>query len=180
MRSLKLLPAWSAKFKSAINWQRVHSLGYLIESTNDGLYGVNSERLARFFGRNKSYPALDPARFQEVEGTEFVTISFLTDKSSTIPMQAIIEVAGGKVLSRFVQKEQIGVLSRHVLPQIPKIARNRRTSEYLCRLPCSCTRLHPENNCGPTMISSKQRQAATKGFLESFRPRGQQLSNLTP
>ena len=37
----KTPPAWSAKFKSTINLQRVHSLGYVIVSTNDGLYAVN-------------------------------------------------------------------------------------------------------------------------------------------
>src|SRR3954466_5298006 len=86
----KKAPAWSAKFKNAINWQRVHALGYLIVSTNDGLYGVNPSD-GKILWENKSYPALSPDNFQEVEGTEFVTISFLTDKSSTIPMQAIIE-----------------------------------------------------------------------------------------
>src|SRR5436190_8810018 len=108
----KTPPAWSAKFKSPVNWQRVHSLGYLIVSTNDGLYGVNPSD-GKIIWENKNFPALNSDNFQEVEGTEFVTVAFLTDKSSTIPMQAIIEVVGGKVLFDS-QKEQIGVLSRHV------------------------------------------------------------------
>src|SRR5687767_8692091 len=86
----KTAPAWSAKFKSPINWQRVHSLGYIIVSTNDGLYGVNPND-GKTLWENKSFPALNSSNFQEVPGTEFVTVSFLTDKSSTIPMQAIIE-----------------------------------------------------------------------------------------
>src|SRR5438128_2060940 len=110
----KTAPAWSAKFRSAVNWQRIHSLGYLIVSTNDGLYGV-SPADGKVLWENKDFPALDPANFQEVQGTEFATISFLTEKSSTIPMQAILEVVGGKVLFDS-RKEKIGVLSRHVLP----------------------------------------------------------------
>ena len=111
--------AWSAKFKSPINWQRVHSLGYLIVSTNDGLYGVNPTD-GNILWENKNFPALTPATFEEVTGTEFVTIAYKTDNSSTIPMQAIIEVASGKVL--FDSKtENIGVLSRHVLPASGKL-----------------------------------------------------------
>jgi hypothetical protein len=110
----KTAPAWSAKFKSAINWQRVHSLGYLVVSTNDGLYGVNPAD-GKILWENKTYPALDPAMMQEVEGTEFLAISYKADPNAKIPMQAIIEVSGGKVLFDS-QKEGIGVLSRHVLP----------------------------------------------------------------
>src|SRR5687768_1061509 len=87
----KTAPAWSAKFKNAVNWQRVHSLGYLIVSTNDGIYGVNPND-GKVLWENKNFPAISSDNFQEVEGTEFITISYLTDKSSTIPMQAIIEV----------------------------------------------------------------------------------------
>jgi outer membrane protein assembly factor BamB len=115
----KLPSSWSAKFKSPINWQRVHSLGYLIVSNNDGLYGVNPTD-GKILWENKSFPALNPANFEEVAGTEFVTIAYKTDNSSTIPMQAIIEVVSGKVLFDS-QKESIGVLSRHVLPSAGKL-----------------------------------------------------------
>lgn len=111
--------AWSAKFKSPINWQRVHSLGYLIVSTNDALYGVNPMD-GKILWENKTFPALNPATFDEVTGTEFVTIAYKTDNSSSIPMQAIIEVASGKVLFDS-KKESIGVLSRHVLPASGKL-----------------------------------------------------------
>lgn len=110
----KTPPAWSTKFRSAINWQRVHSLGYLIVSTNDALYGVNPSD-GKINWENKTYAALDPSMIEEIEGTEFITISYKTDQNSTIPLQAIMEVIGGKVLFDS-QKESIGVLSRHVLP----------------------------------------------------------------
>src|SRR5260221_24183 len=110
----KTSPAWSAKFKSAINWQRVHSLGYIIVSTNDGLYGVNPAD-GKIIWENKTYAALDPAMMQEVESTEFLSISYKMDPNSTLPLQAIIEVAHGTVLFDS-KKESIGVLSRHVLP----------------------------------------------------------------
>jgi outer membrane protein assembly factor BamB len=112
-------PAWSAKFNSAINWQRIHSLGYIIVSTNDGLYAVNPAD-GKVMWENKSYPALDPSMMQEVEGTEFLTVSYKQDQKSTIPLQAIIEVTKGKVLFDS-QKEGIGVLSRHVLPRSGKL-----------------------------------------------------------
>src|SRR5687767_10818355 len=107
--------AWSAKFGSSINWQRVHSLGYLIVSTNDGLYGVNPND-GKIIWENKSFAALNPEYYQEVDGTEFLTIAYKTESTSKIPMQAIINVGDGKVLFDS-QKEQIGVLSRHVLPE---------------------------------------------------------------
>jgi hypothetical protein len=115
----KLPPTWSAKFKNPINWQRVHSLGYLIVSTNDGLYGVNPMD-GKILWENPSFKALDPAMYEEVAGTEFVTIAYKTDVTSKIPMQAIVEVINGKVLFDS-QKEQIGVLSRHVLPSSGKL-----------------------------------------------------------
>lgn len=111
--------AWSAKFKKPINWQRVHSLGYLIVSTDDGLYGVDPQD-GKILWENRTFVALNPANFEEVEGTEFVTIAHITDKSATIPMQAIMEVVNGRVLFDS-QKESIGVLSRHVLPSAGKL-----------------------------------------------------------
>lgn len=171
----KTAPAWSAKFKSAINWQRVHSLGYLIVSTNDGLYGVNPND-GKILWENKNYPALDPARFQEVEGTEFVTVSFLTDKSSTIPMQAIIEVVGGKVLFDS-QKEQIGVLSRHVLPGSGRLLVIGVRPNTL-----SASLFMYEIASGKQLWANddlfKADQPATKGFLGKLQAMGQQLSNL--
>jgi outer membrane protein assembly factor BamB len=115
----KQASAWSAKFKTPINWQRVHSLGYLIVSNNDGLYGVSPSD-GKILWENKNYPALNPESFEEVAGTEFVTIAYKTESSSTIPMQAIIEVVTGKVLFDS-RKESIGVLSRHVLPSAGKL-----------------------------------------------------------
>jgi outer membrane protein assembly factor BamB len=115
----KIASAWSVKFKAPIQWQRVHSLGHLIVCTSDGLYAVNPND-GKVLWENKSFASLSPDMYQEVVGTEFISISYLTDKSSTIPMQAIIEVTGGKVLFDS-QKESIGVLSRHVLASSGKL-----------------------------------------------------------
>src|SRR5690606_16889306 len=110
----KTAPSWSTKFKTAIKWQRVHSLGYLIVDTNDALYGINPAD-GKILWANPAFASLDPQYYQEVEGTEFVTIAYQTGSSSTIPMQAIINVENGKVLFDS-DKEKIGVLSQHVLP----------------------------------------------------------------
>jgi outer membrane protein assembly factor BamB len=115
----KAAPAWSAKFKSAINWQRVHALGYIIVSTNDGLYGVNPSD-GKIIWENINFKALDPSSYEEVAGTEFIAIAYKLDNTSTIPMQAIMEVVNGKVLFDS-RKESIGVLSRHVLPSAGKL-----------------------------------------------------------
>jgi len=115
----KRTPSWSAKFTSPINWQRVHSLGYLVVSTNEGLYGVNPND-GKVIWENKSFPAVRPENFTEVTGTEFITIAYQGDNNSKIPMQAIIEVVTGKVLFDS-KKESIGVLSRHVLPAAGKL-----------------------------------------------------------
>jgi outer membrane protein assembly factor BamB len=110
----KKAAAWTAKFKNVINWQRVHSLGYIIVSTDIGLYGVNPGD-GKIMWENKTFPALDPSMMQEVDGTEFLTVAYKQDQESTIPLQAIIEVSKGTVLFDS-KKEGIGVLSRHVLP----------------------------------------------------------------
>jgi outer membrane protein assembly factor BamB len=170
----KTAPAWSAKFKSPVNWQRVHSLGYLIVSTNDGLYGVNPAD-GKIIWENKSYPALNPDWVQEVEGTEFVAISFLTEKSSTIPMQAILEVVGGRVLFDS-QKEQIGVLSRHVLPLSGRLlvigARPNTLSASLFMYDIASAKQLWSND---DLFKADQ---DTKGFLGKLQAMGQQLSNL--
>ncbi len=110
---VKMKPAWSAKFKTAIQWQRVHSLGYILVSTSDALYGVNPED-GTVMWENKQFPALNPDAFEEIGGTEFFAVAYKENAESKIPMQAIVEVIGGKVLFDSKQ-EQIGVLSRHVL-----------------------------------------------------------------
>src|SRR5688572_16132713 len=61
----KTAPSWSARFTSAINWQRVHSLGFIIVSTNDGLYGINPAE-GTIAWENTSFKALDPSRMEEV------------------------------------------------------------------------------------------------------------------
>ncbi len=171
----KKTPAWSAKFKNAVNWQRVHSLGYLIVSTNDGLYGVNPTD-GKILWENKNFPALNVDNFQEVEGTEFVTISFLTDKSSTIPMQAIVEVVGGKVLFDS-QKEQIGVLSRHVLPRSGRLlvigARPNTLAASLFMYDIASGKQLWAND-----DMFKADAPAQKGLLGKLQQMGQQLSNL--
>ena len=108
-------PSWTARFKKPITWQRVHSLGYLIVATSEGLYGVNPSD-GKILWENKNYPNVNSADYAEIEGTEFVTLSVMTNQSSNFPMQVIIEVVEGKTLFDS-QKEQIGVLSRHVLPR---------------------------------------------------------------
>ncbi|NJM26843.1 MAG: PQQ-binding-like beta-propeller repeat protein [Bacteroidia bacterium] len=106
--------AWSAKFKSTVNWQRLHSLGYLVVNTNDGLYAVNPHD-GNILWENKNFAALDPANYEEVAGTEFLTIAYKVDQENAIPLQAIVDVITGRVLFDS-KKEGIGVLSRHVLP----------------------------------------------------------------
>lgn len=171
----KTAPAWSAKFKTPINWQRVHSLGYLIVSTSDGLYGVNPGD-GKILWENKNFPAINQDNFQEVQGTEFITISYLTDKSSTIPMQAIIEVVGGKVLFDS-QKEQIGVLSRHVLPTSGRLlvigVRPKTLAASLFMYDISSGKQLWAND-----DLFKADQPSTKGVLGKLQAMGQQLSNL--
>src|SRR5687767_5753970 len=109
----KTTTAWTANFKSPINWQRIHSLGTLIVSTNDALYGVNPAD-GTISWENKTFAALDPSMMEEIAGTEFLSISYAADHSSKIPLQAIVKVLDGQVLFDS-KKERIGVLSRHVL-----------------------------------------------------------------
>jgi outer membrane protein assembly factor BamB len=111
--------AWSTKFKSPLNWQRLHSLGYIIASSDDALYGINPTD-GSIMWENKNFRALDPSSYEEVEGTEFITITYQTDQQSSFPMQAIVEVATGKTLFDS-SKAGIGVLSRHVLPESGKL-----------------------------------------------------------
>lgn len=115
----KSAPAWSAKFKAPIQWQRVHSLGHIIVCTSEGLAAINPND-GKLLWENKQFASLKPEMYSEIAGTEFISIAYMTEKSSSIPMQAIAEVQGGKVLFDS-QKEGIGVLSRHVLPASGKL-----------------------------------------------------------
>ncbi|MGC1244289.1 MAG: PQQ-binding-like beta-propeller repeat protein [Chryseosolibacter sp.] len=171
----KTAPAWSAKFKTPINWQRVHSLGYLIVSSNDGLYGVNPDD-GKIIWENKALAALNPEYYQEVAGTEFLTIAYQAEKPSGIPMQAIIHVATGKVL--FDSKaEQIGVLSRHVLPESGRLlvigVRPKTLSASLFMYDIVSGRQLWGND-----DMFKADEAGGKGFLGKLQVMGQQLSNL--
>ena len=171
----KTPPSWSTKFKTPIAWQRVHSLGYLIVNTNDGLYGVNPDD-GKILWENKSFAALNPEFYQEVEGTEFLTIAYQTDKSSTIPMQAIIHVATGKVLFDS-QREQIGVLSRHVLPESGRLLVIGVRPKTL-----AASLFMYDIMSGQQLWSNdemfKADGAAAKGFLGKLQAMGQQMSNL--
>jgi len=171
----KTAPSWSAKFKTSINWQRVHSLGYLIVSTNDGLYGVNPND-GKIIWENKGFAALNPEYYQEVEGTEFLTIAYQTEKASTIPMQAIINVGSGKVLFDS-QKEQIGVLSRHVLSESGRLLVIGLKPKSL-----SATLFMYDIASGQQLWSNDEMFKADagggKGFLGKLQAMGQQLSNL--
>ena len=171
----KTAAAWSAKFKSPVNWQRIHSLGYLLVGTNDGIYGVNPND-GKIIWENTNYRAIPAENFSEVDGTEFVTISFKTDQSSTIPMQAIIEVVGGKVLFDS-QQEQIGVLSRHVLPNSGRLlvigVRPKTLAASLFMYDIASGKQLWAND-----ELFKADQPATKGFLGKLQAMGQQLGNI--
>lgn len=171
----KTAPSWSAKFKTPITWQRVHSLGYLIVNTGDGLFGVNPDD-GKILWENKNFAALNPEFYQEVEGTEFLTIAYQADKASTIPMQAIIHVATGKVLFDS-QKEQIGVLSRHVLPESGRLLVIGVKPKTL-----SASLFMYDIVSGQQLWNNdemfKADASAAKGFLGKLQAMGQQLSNL--
>ena len=155
----KTAPSWSAKFKTAINWQRVHSLGYLIVSTNDGLYGVNPDD-GKIIWENREFSALNPEYYQEVEGTEFLTIAYQAEKPSSIPMQAIIHVATGKALFDS-KKEQIGVeqqeLSEHIF----------RRAQQSGQDPNEFAKHMVEHNHIPEMVSEVVRGKALATLVES-------------
>ena len=170
----KTAPSWSAKFSSTIQWQRVHSLGHLIVCTDNGLYGVNPDD-GKIIWENKAFARLNPESYQEVEGTEFLTIAYEAQAGSTIPMQAIIQVATGKVLFDS-QKEQIGVLSRHVLPESGRLlvigVKHKTLSASLFMYDIATGKQLWTND------AMFQVEAASKGFLGKLQAMGQQLSNL--
>ncbi len=171
----KTAPSWSAKFTTPITWQRVHSLGYLIINTHDGLYGVNPDD-GKILWENKAFASLNPEFYQEVEGTEFITIAYGADEPSTIPMQAIVHVVTGKVLFDS-QKEQIGVLSRHVLPESGRLLVIGVKPKTL-----SASLFMYDIISGQQLWSNdemfKADAAGAKGFLGKLQAMGQQLSNL--
>jgi outer membrane protein assembly factor BamB len=144
-------------------------------STNDALYGVNPSD-GKILWENKSFPALNPASFQEVEGTEFVTVAYMTDKSATIPMQAIVEVINGKVLFDS-QKESIGVLSRHVLPASGKLlVIGMRPKNLVASLFMYDIATGQQLWANDELF--KAEQGGGKGLLGKLQAMGQQLSSL--
>ena len=111
---LKLQPAWSVKFNTSVIWQHVHSLGYIIACSADGLYGINPSD-GKIIWKNASLAGINESLITEVEGTGFLAVTYRKDPNSSLPLQSLIEVNSGKVLFDS-QKENIGVLSKHVLP----------------------------------------------------------------
>jgi outer membrane protein assembly factor BamB len=111
--------AWTTKFTSPIDWQRIHSLGYIIVSTGEGLYAINPDD-GKIMWENKNFAALDPSLYEEIEGTEFIAVARPTARESTLRMQAIIDVMSGITVFDS-DKEGIGILSRHVMPRSGKL-----------------------------------------------------------
>lgn len=171
----KTAPSWSAKFSGSINWQRVHSLGYLIVSTDYGLYAVNPDD-GKILWENKDFRALNPEYYREVDGTEFLTIAYQTAETQTIPMQAIINVENGKVLFDS-DKEKIGVLSMHVLPGSGRLlvigVKHKTLSASLFMYEIASGRQLWTND-----DMFKGEAGGAKGFLGKLQAVGQQLSNL--
>lgn len=172
----KTAPSWSAKFKTPIAWQRVHSLGYIIVNTGDGLYGVNPDD-GKILWENKGFASLNPEFYQEVEGTEFLTVAYQGDKASTIPMQAIIHVATGKVLFDS-QKEQIGVLSRHVLPESGRLLVIGVKPKTLAASLFMYDIVSGQQLWTNDEMFKVDAAGAKGGFLGKLQAMGQQLSNL--
>ncbi|HET6999943.1 MAG TPA: PQQ-binding-like beta-propeller repeat protein [Puia sp.] len=175
----KTPPAWSAKFKSNINWQRVHSLGYVIVSTNDGLYAVNPAD-GKILWENKTFAALDPSMMQEVQGSEFLTVAYKQDQQSTIPLQAIIEVSKGTVLFDS-KKENIGVLSCHVLPQSGRllvigVRQQKELKDMVATLFMYNIATGEQLWVNDNLF--KPEAPTTKGFFAKLQAMGQQLGNL--
>lgn len=115
----KTAPLWSVDLQYVINWQRVHSLGYLIVGSGKALHCIHPQD-GKILWQHEAFADVKAANFKEVEGTEFIAISYGEESDGTLPMQAIIEVESGRILFDS-QKETIGVLSLHVLPKSGKL-----------------------------------------------------------
>ncbi len=115
----KLSASWSLVPGGTIHWQRVHSLGYLVVGGQEALYGIDPVE-GKVIWTNQEFANLPVSSYAEVDGTEFITITPPSREENTLPMQAIINVENGKVLFDSGH-EQIGVLSRHVLPSSARL-----------------------------------------------------------
>src|SRR5690606_41227564 len=76
---------WSTKFTSPIGWQRIHSLGYIIVSTSNGLYVVNPDD-GKIKWEEKEFAALDTTWHEEIEETEFMAVARQLITESTLHM----------------------------------------------------------------------------------------------
>ena len=171
----KLPASWSVKFKDPVNWQRVHSLGYLIVSTNGALFGVNPDD-GKIMWENKTFASLDASSFSEVDATEFASVSFKTNSDSQLPMQAILHVASGKVLFDS-QKEGIAILSRHVLPASGKLLIiGARPQTFVASL------FMYDISTGQQLWANddlfKVEKSETKGFLGKLQSMGEEIKSL--
>ncbi len=144
-------------------------------STADGLYGVDPED-GRILWENSAFSAVTPEHYQEVDGTEFISIAYQSDKTSTVPMQAIIHAVTGKVLFDS-QKEQIGVLSRHVLP-----ASGRLLVIGVRQGTLAASLFMYDIASGQQLWSNddlfKADVSGTKGLLGKLQAMGEQMSNI--
>lgn len=112
----KLEPAWRTKFTNPITWQRVHSLGYIIAETNDALQAIDPHTGKKIW-ENVSFGGLNPDQYEEVSGTQFLTINYGVDQ---FPLQAIVDVVTGNVLFDS-KRESISVISKHILKESGKL-----------------------------------------------------------
>lgn len=171
----KATPGWSTKFQRAIQWQRVHALGYLVVGTADGLYGINPTD-GKIVWQNKQFAGVPSQNYQEVEGTEFMTIAVQDGGNGRFPMQAVMEVVTGKVLFDS-NAEQIGVLSMHVLPNAGRLLIiGARPGTLMASL------FMYDINTGKQLWTNdelfKADQAASTGFLGKLQAMGQQIMSL--
>lgn len=165
---------WSTKFTSPIGWQRIHSLGYIIVSTSNGLYAVNPDD-GKIMWEKKEFAALDNSWYEEIEGTEFIAVARQTSTESTLPMQAIIDVTTGTTVFDS-QQEGIGILSRHVLPRSSRLLIIGAAHGNL-----TATLFMYDIRSGKMLWSNDELfkvAAAGKGFLAKLQAGMQSLSNL--
>ncbi|THU40144.1 hypothetical protein FAM09_09700 [Niastella caeni] len=115
----KLQPAWTVKFNTTVIWQHVHSLGYIVACSADGLYGISPSN-GNVIWKNASLAGIDRSMITEVEGTGLLAVTYRKEPGSSLPIQSLVEVSSGKVLFDS-QKENLGVLSKHVMPMSKRL-----------------------------------------------------------
>ena len=108
----EVTPAWALDFQAPVKWQRVTSLGDLIVSTPNGLYGVDPANGAVLWSQ-ADLANLQGIGFEEIPGAPL----FMIDDGSDDPRVMVLNALDGTVVFDSRKAGLVEIQGRYVMPR---------------------------------------------------------------